>query len=260
MVDNEIVELDNGQDVSGAVVEGRPWSFWATVGFSVLVGVGCVVVCIVITVVFIIKAKAGDPGADIGQICTSVSKSGLLMAVGTAAMTPVVIGLCVLFAFLRKGISVGDYLAIRPVSRRQLFVWLGVIVGFVVVADGLTLLLGRDIVDESMVQIYATSVYPSLLLFAVIVCAPLGEEFLYRGFLFKGLAHSWMGPVGATVATSLLWSVMHYQYDMYGITWLFVGGLVLGAARIRTKSILMPIIMHAVMNVIASTELLISQL
>ena len=69
-----------------------------------------------------------------------------------------------------------------------------------------------------------------------------------------------MGPVGATVATALLWAALHFQYDVYGVTSIFVGGLLLGAARIRTKSILMPMIMHVAMNVIASIELLITKL
>lgn len=260
MVNDEIVEFGDGQNVSGVAPAARPWSFWATVGFSAIIGVVYLVACAVITVVFIIGAKARDSGATIAQIGESLSESGLLLAVSGIATTPVIVGLCVLFSFLRKSIGVRDYLAIRWVSRRELFTWLGALAGFMIVSDGLTLLLGKDIVPEFMLQVYATSVFPLLLLFAVIVCAPLAEECLYRGFLFKGLVQSWMGPVGATVATALLWAVMHIQYDVYGITSIFVLGLLLGAARIRTKSILMPIIMHVAMNAVASIELLITQL
>jgi len=256
----DVVEFGNEQNVSAVVPEPRPWPFWPTVGFSAIIVVVYLVVCAVITVVFIIGAKVGGSQATIDHICESLSENGLLMAVSTIATTPAVIGLCVLFAFLRKSIAVRDYLAIRWVSRRQLFTWLGAIAGFMIASDGLTLLLGRDVVPEFMVNVYATSVFPSLLLFAVIVCAPLAEECFFRGFLFKGLVNSWMGPVGATIATALLWAVMHLQYDVYGITSIFVLGLLLAAARIRTKSILMPIIMHMAMNAVASIELLITQL
>ena len=253
-----VVELGNEQNISAVAPEPRPWPFWPTVGFSATIGVVYFVVCVIITIVFIIGAKVGDSQATIGQICDSLSENGLLLAVSTIATTPAIIGLCVLFAFLRKSIAVRDYLAIRWFSRRQLFTWLGAMAGFMIASDGLTWLLGRDIVPGFMENVYATSVFPSLLLFAIIVCAPLAEECVYRGFLFKGLVNSWMGPVGATVVTALLWAVMHLQYDLYGITSIFVLGLLLGAARIHTKSILMPIIMHMAMNAVASIELLIT--
>ncbi len=255
-----VVEFGVEEDVSAVAVAGRPWSFWVTVGFSAIIGVVCLAVQVVVCIVFVIVAKAGGSQVPVEQLAQSLSKNGLLMAVSMIAAAPVTIGLCVLFAFLRKGIGVRDYLAIQRFSGRQLLTWLGALVCFMIVSDGLTLLIGRPIVDESMVQAYTTSVFPALLLFAVIVCASLAEECFFRGFLFKGLVHSWMGPVGAAVAASLLWSVLHSQYDLYGITSIFVGGLLLGAARIRTKSILMPMIMHVAMNVIASIELLITQL
>jgi len=41
----------------------------------------------------------------------------------------------------------------------------------------------------------------------------LFEELFFRGFLFRGLSSSFMGPVGAVLVTSALWALIHTQYD-----------------------------------------------
>ncbi len=253
------VESGIEQDISAVTEEPKPWGFWATTGFSAIITLAYLAVCIVVAIVFVIAAMVSDPQSDLDQIAESLSESGLLMAVAGIMTTPVVMGLCVLFTYLRKGIRLKDYLAIKSVSWRQLLIWLTVLVGYAVISDTLTLIIGRPLLHESIIQAYTTSVFPPLLLFAVIICAPLAEECFVRGFMFKGFMHSWLGPVGAVVLTSLLWSMFHVQYDLYGVASIFVGGLLMGAARIRTKSVMTPLVMHIAMNLIATVELLIVQ-
>ncbi len=238
----------------------RPWGFWATTGFGAIMTVVYFVLIIIIVVVFVIAMKVGNPQVEIEQIGTQLEESGFLMSVSSMILTPPVIVMCLVFAWCRKGMQVSDYLALRRPNVRQLLIWLGVLVGFMIVSDSLTLIIGRPIVHESMVTAYETSVLPPLLFFVIIVCAPLSEEILFRGFLFKGWKSSPIGPVGATILTSLLWAIIHVQYDWYGITTIFVGGLMLGAARIHTRSIWVPILMHAVMNIVASGQLLFTRI
>ena len=118
-----------------------------------------------------------------------------------------------------------------------------------IIEDTLYTLVGAPIVHSSMIQMYESSVLPSLLIFAVVVCAPIIEECFFRGFLFKGLMHSAIGSAGAILVTALLWSVIHMQYEWYGIIVIFLGGLLLGIARVRTGSILAPLLMHCAMNI-----------
>ncbi|MHC4927444.1 MAG: lysostaphin resistance A-like protein, partial [Planctomycetota bacterium] len=236
-----------------------PWGFWATVGFSAAIVAAYLVVCVVIAVIFIVAVKVTDPQASIEQIGETLEQSGLLMAIAGVLTTPPVFGLCVLFAWCRKGPRVADYLGFRLVPVRQVLIWLGILAVYLICSDTLTVLIGRPVVPETMVTTYQTSVFPPLLFFAIIICAPLAEEIFYRGFMFEGLQATRLGPVGATIITSLLWAVVHMQYDWYGITSIFFGGLILGAARVKTRSVLLPMLMHAVQNLIASGELLISQ-
>ncbi|MCJ7675274.1 MAG: CPBP family intramembrane metalloprotease [Sedimentisphaerales bacterium] len=128
---------------------------------------------------------------------------------------------------------------------------------FVICHDTLIFLLGRPIVPDFMLAAYRTAYSLPLLWLALMVMAPLAEEIFFRGFLFKGIESSKLGPAGAIIITALAWSVMHLQYDIYGIAGLFAGGLLLGLARLRSNSIYPPIVMHALQNLIATIEVVV---
>ena len=89
---------------------------------------------------------------------------------------------------------------------------------------------------------------------AVIVAAPVFEEIFFRGFLFKGLQHSRIGPLGAILVTSLLWATIHLQYDLWDLGIIFALGIFLGFARLKTGSVYATIALHALVNLIATIE------
>jgi membrane protease YdiL (CAAX protease family) len=180
-----------------------------------------------------------------------VYEQGFLWALATLVSTPFLLGLTLLFAWMRRGLSVRDYLALRSVRKRTLVRWCAGLLIFATLSDGLTWGLGRPIVPEVMLEAYQTSVWPPLLWLAVVVCAPWGEELFFRGFLFKGWLHSPLGGWGTVILTSAIWSLIHLQYDWYGVLTIFVGGLLLGYARLRTGSLYPPILMHTLMNLLA---------
>src|SRR3954467_843869 len=52
------------------------------------------------------------------------------------------------------------------------------------------------------------------LLVATVVAAPIGEEVMFRGFLFRGLARpGW--EIHAIGATALVWALLHTQYSLF---------------------------------------------
>lgn len=106
-----------------------------------------------------------------------------------------------------------------------------------------------------MLEVYGTAgnALP-LLWLALIVAAPFSEEFLFRGFLFTGLKESRLGAYGTILITSLIWASIHAQYDLYGITTIFVAGIFLGFARLKTNSIWLCVLLHGLMNLIATLQ------
>src|SRR5665811_1564385 len=83
---------------------------------------------------------------------------------------------------------------------------------------------------------------------AIVVFTPIGEEILFRGFLFRGWLRSPRDVWPVIVVTSLLWALIHVQYDWYTIGQIFVFGLLLGWMRWATGSTLLTILLHALIN------------
>jgi uncharacterized protein len=80
------------------------------------------------------------------------------------------------------------------------------------------------------------------------IAAPIMEEFVVRGFMFRGWSESFLGPIGAIVLTSALWALNHTQYDWFGRLEIFVVGLALGHFRWRSNSTWLTVMVHSAMN------------
>jgi len=227
-----------------------PWGFWTTLGFSCLIAVGLVGTQTATVLLFIAAREGSTAGWSPGDL----GSEGVVLSVGTLVSLPVVAGLCALFAWLRRGIKVRDYLAWNAIPPSEVSRWFIRLLCLLVASDALTTLLGKPIVDDSMIQAYRTAGSLPLLWAAVIIAAPVSEELLFRGFIFRGLAASPLGGLGATLFTSVVWAGIHLQYDWYGKATILVTGLLLGWARLRTNSVLTTILMHAVMNLFATIQ------
>jgi len=230
----------------------RPWGFWATIGFSLGIIVAFLAVQIAVGLVFgLVVAFSGRNELLAG---TESNSDGLYWALATCATTPTVVGFSLLFAWLRKGISIKEYLGIKPVTIGILLRWCLILLVFLVLMDQLTTLLKRPIVPDVMVKAYRTAGFPPLFWLAVVVGAPLAEEVFFRGFFFKGVLHSRLGSAGAILLTSLCWASVHLQYDLIDITTIFVLGLLFGLARLKCGSIYPSLMMHALMNLLATFQ------
>ena len=107
---------------------------------------------------------------------------------------------------------------------------------------------------EFISELFSTSNNPPLFWFAFILMIPLFHEFLFRGFLFAGWSRSKLGVTGTILLTSILWALIHLSYGFYHIATLFVFGIFLGLARHRTQSLIVPIAIHCLMNLITTIQ------
>jgi membrane protease YdiL (CAAX protease family) len=55
---------------------------------------------------------------------------------------------------------------------------------------------------------------------------------------------------------SIVWSSLHIQYDFWGMSTIFMFGLILGIARLKTDSLWSPLLMHSLWNLAATIELI----
>jgi membrane protease YdiL (CAAX protease family) len=228
----------------------RPWGFWATMGFALLIAVGTVLAFVACLVPWQILSSEIHLASE--RLDVVVEQAVALIAV------PPALGLIFLFAWLRrKHYPLKEYLGLGLPSVSALAFWLGVEMALWLLTDIVTYLLGRDIVPPVMVEDYKKAFFfPAfpLLLIMIVLAYPLLEEFFFRGFLLEGFRHSFMGPVFAVLVTAGLWAITHQQYDWYGILTILAGGIVLGIARLKTGSIWVCIAMHATGNFVATIE------
>jgi tetratricopeptide (TPR) repeat protein len=81
---------------------------------------------------------------------------------------------------------------------------------------------------------------------------PCAEEILFRGLLFGAFQKIW-GITGAVLASSFLFVCVHLQ--IVGFLALFLLGLILAWARLRSGSLGLPIVLHSLNNAIAMAVL-----
>jgi len=82
-------------------------------------------------------------------------------------------------------------------------------------------------------------------LLALVLVAPITEELLFRGWLLQDLKEQY-GTRRALIWSSLLFGLVHI--GPAAVLYATLGGLVLGAVALRTKSTLASIAMHAGVN------------
>jgi membrane protease YdiL (CAAX protease family) len=83
----------------------------------------------------------------------------------------------------------------------------------------------------------------------MVIVAPIGEEVVYRGFMYRGLARC-MEPVFAILIISFIFGALHVDNE---IMWHVACGYLYGVLRWRTESTWAPISAHVTGNLLAFT-------
>ncbi|MEH6808828.1 MAG: type II CAAX endopeptidase family protein [Hyphomonas oceanitis] len=89
------------------------------------------------------------------------------------------------------------------------------------------------------------------LIFAVVLVAPVVEEFIYRGLLMGVLLDRGWTPLAATLLAGAIFSLLHIQYGWIGIVSVFVMGITFGFLRIAGGGLFAPILAHAIGNAVS---------
>jgi membrane protease YdiL (CAAX protease family) len=235
-------------------IEAKPWGFWATLGFSAIIFALFSSLQILVATAFVSLAKVQHPELDLEVYANSLSTNGLCLAIMEIVSGLICIPLTLLFTKLRKNISIKNYIGFREPLKKEWGKWLLILGAFLFLSDAVTFSLHRPIVPPFMVEAYKTASFLPALLFAIIIVAPIFEEIFFRGFFFQGIRYSRLGPMGAIGITSFFWAIIHLQYDTYGIATVFILGLLLGIARIKTDSIHLLMVMHSLTSLVATIE------
>ncbi|HXW23452.1 MAG TPA: CPBP family intramembrane glutamic endopeptidase [Xanthobacteraceae bacterium] len=233
----------------------QPLSGWATAGWALLTLLAWLAAEAVVLIVFLVRWFAFNPGVPIDA--DMIAHNGYLVSLAAIVSAAVQCAVVVL-AIRRTRWPVADYLGLvrRPHPREVVFC-LACVALLLVASDLVSWLIGHDLVPPFMRNVYLAARDAgaiALLLLAVAVAAPIGEEIVFRGFMFRGLAASRLGPTGTIVVTSAVWAAIHLQYDWLGIAQIFCLGLLFGWVRWRSGSTALTMLMHAACNLVATVE------
>jgi CAAX protease family protein len=188
------------------------------------------------------------------------ARDGVAVTIIICISTPVQVLLLVLMV-KPTGSSVADYLGLNLPVKRDIMRGMIAILLYVVVSDGTSWLLGRDVVTPFQNDIYRTASaagWLPWLFLTIVVVTPIGEEILFRGFLFRGWYRPPHGPWIAIAVTALLWAIVHVQYDLFVIAQVFVCGLVFGWVRWTTGSTILTMVLHGLINCAGILETMIA--
>jgi hypothetical protein len=86
---------------------------------------------------------------------------------------------------------------------------------------------------------------------AIGLAGPAAEEVVFRGLAIGRLRRTRLGARGAIVLAAVGWAAVHVQYGPATMAQIAADGLLLGAARVTTGSLYVPIAMHALGNLLS---------
>jgi len=230
------------------------WGFAGTLCASIVIMAGFVVTQISTLATYISLTHGNVSANEFDRLISELQHNGTAISLCTFSSLAVCSLMIVAAIKFKEHSNLTDYLGLKKPSLGEIKYWLIIITCLMLVSDMLTILLDKPVVPEFMQTVYLSGDPVWLLWLALIIGAPLFEELFFRGFIITGLASSFTGPIGAIVLSAVIWSVIHLQYDLYGIITIFITGVILGVARLKTDSVLLCIGMHASINLIACIQ------
>jgi uncharacterized protein len=222
----------------------KVWGLWATLAFAIL----AFVLGQAMGIAVLSLLKNFDPAR--------VDSDGTAVAIYTLVGNPVEIITLVLATRL-SGTNALEYLGLDIPRWRDVVIAAAGLLVVIAAADALTFALGKEMVPAFQLDLHRTAqaegTLPWLWL-AIIIAAPVGEELLFRGFMFRGFVHEPRDALPGILVIALIWSMLHVQYDWFGTAQVFAIGVLFGFVRWRTGSTTLVILLHMLLNLESVVE------
>jgi uncharacterized protein len=199
----------------------------------------------------------GAAFAVLSPVSSSIGYDAIAVAVSLLAGTPVQVVTLVLAARM-TGEDLFAYFGLNLPRRRDVAIAAGALALLILAGDVLTLAFGGELVPAFQTELHRSALEEGVLLplwIAMIVVGPVGEEILFRGFLFRGFIHEPQNALPGILAISLIWALLH-QYDWLGTIILFALGVFLGFVRLVSGSTTLVIVLHMLWNLESVIETL----
>ena len=242
-----------------AVAAPRPprvWKFWGTALWGFFIFAAMFAGQIAVVAWFVLREGGPIDRDALAAAVGVVASHGLTISLSVITQLPAVLA-ALWIAVRMTRMRFSDYLGLRLTSWKTLLI--GAVALFVLVMawDALSRATGREVEPGFMGDVLKSARAEGalwILVIAFCVVAPIAEELFARGFLYRGWSESFLGPTGAIVLSSMVWTALHLQYDWYFLGEVFSIGLLLGYLRYRSNSTWLTIILHGLNNLAAVVQ------
>jgi uncharacterized protein len=246
---------DSSVTVAAVSRPPRVWKFWGTALWGLFI-FAAMFIGQVAPLLAIVVWKAGK--IDLAE-AINVAGDGRALALTVIGGLPAVLLAIWLPVHLSRAPFKG-YLALRWTTWQNVVIGIAAMIVMVEGWDLLSKATGHEVTAGFMGDIMKSVISDGVLWLAVLafaVVAPLTEELLARGFLYRGWSESFLRVPGAIVLSSLVWTAMHVQYDLFFLGEVFSIGLVLGYVRYRSQSIWLTTLLHGLNNLAALIQTIV---
>jgi len=234
---------NNNSPISAAARPPKTWDFMETT-FVALIAYAVFGLTAGFSLLIMVRLENGLEKLSAAQLEALAMQGGWY---GAALIIACPLTLAVLWIAIRMaGRDFAEYLALNWPSRDKL---MRAFVGAAIILLAEFVLWSSGSSSQPLFTVKGPGGLLALLIGGCIA-GPIMEEFVFRGFMFRGWSESFLGPVGAIVLTSALWGMYHTQYDWSARVWIFVLGLAICTFRWRTKSTWLTVIVHSAINMV----------
>ncbi len=236
---------DAGPSATGSTPQPRTWDFTETL-LVALIADGAFVLTGGLALGFLLAAYGGASTLSAAEL-QAVWLQGRWQGAGIMLGTPAtILVLWIAIRMARRGFA--EYLALNWPSGGEVVRALALMTIVLSIEMFVASKFGAPGYQPGPDRIVGGATGLLALLIGSCIAAPIVEEFVVRGFMFRGWSQSFLGPTGAIVLTSALWAINHTQYDWYGQLNVFVDGLALGYLRWSGNSTWLAVIAHSAVN------------
>ena len=257
---SSIIDSKQVETISDEI--NKPWSAKATLGLTLLIFVLYFIVSIIVLGIGAgIEVVESGVNPENAVALGSNASQKLALDGDFNAINYLICALCLsplifYFAHRRKITTSAAYLGFDKLPNKATFFNFNLAIFVYFIFSYFTSSALAVETPQSMIDIYNSTDYLFLLFFAVVIIAPIFEELIFRGFIFKGLEGSPLGVIATIIITSILFTLIHSgQYDFTILAILFPLALILGLSRYRSGGIYLPIYLHFVNNLYSSVHM-----
>lgn len=189
------------------------------------------------------------PDADIQTRLVLGSQDGIITALSIMFTAGVLSLMCwgIIYQKTRSIAQTKDFFNLGKFNIKDLGRYVGIMI--IIVAISELLMIYFDSTPMTFLDDIMTSGSFWWLIIAIVVIAPIYEEVVFRGLIF-GIIHQDGTPTKSIIISSLLFAVVHLQYDVIGMMSIFMLGVLFCHARLK-HGLGLAMLLHFLNNAVA---------